>query len=48
VGGEPKLNEETTDVRFFPVAEAVKMDLFHGHWMHILDALAGKKAAFIR
>ncbi|MGB8214981.1 MAG: NUDIX domain-containing protein [Anaerolineales bacterium] len=48
VGGELGLSDETTDARFFPVIEAVQMDLFHGHAEQIRDALAGKAAAFIR
>jgi len=48
VGGELGLSSETTDVNFFPVAEAVQMDLFHSHAEHIRDALAGQDAAFIR
>jgi ADP-ribose pyrophosphatase YjhB (NUDIX family) len=48
VGGELGLSDETTDARFFPVAEAVEMELFHGHAGHVRDALAAQAAAFIR
>jgi len=48
VGGELGLSDETTDARFFPVAEAIKMELFHGHTEHIRDALAGQDKPFIR
>ena len=48
VSGELGLSNETTDARFFPVAKAVQMDLFHGHAEHIRDALTGQSEAFIR
>ena len=48
VGGVLGLSNETTDAQFFPIAEALQMDLFHGHAEHIRDALAGKAEAFIR
>lgn len=48
VGGELGLSDETTDARFFPVVEAVQMDLFHGHAEHIRDAMAGQDKAFIQ
>ena len=48
VGGKLGLSDETTEAQFFDVTDAVQMDLFHGHAQHILDAVAGKKAAFIR
>ena len=47
-GGELGLSNETTDARFFPVAEAVQMDLFHGHAEQIRDTLAQQKQAFIQ
>jgi len=47
IGGKLSLSDETTDARFFAVAEAVQMDLFHGHAEHIRDALAGKAEPFI-
>jgi ADP-ribose pyrophosphatase YjhB (NUDIX family) len=48
IGGELGLSSETSDVQFFPVSEALKMDLFHGHTDHIRDTLIGRVAAFIR
>ena len=48
LSGELGLSNETTEARFFPTSEAVKMDLFHGHAEHIRDALTGKESAFIR
>jgi len=48
VGGELGLSDETTEACFFPVAEAVQMDLFHGHAEHIRDMLTGQDEAFIR
>jgi ADP-ribose pyrophosphatase YjhB (NUDIX family) len=48
LGGELGLSNETTDVRFFPVAEAVQMDLFHSHTEQICDAFIGQEEAFIR
>ncbi|MFH1523409.1 MAG: NUDIX domain-containing protein [Chloroflexota bacterium] len=48
INGELRLSDETTDARFFPVAEAVEMDLFHGHAEHLRDALAVQDKAFIR
>ena len=48
LSGEPGLSNETTGVDWFPVREAVEMDLFHGHAERIHDALAGKAAAIIR
>ncbi|MFA5872497.1 MAG: NUDIX domain-containing protein [Anaerolineales bacterium] len=48
LSGEPGLSNETTGVDWFPVREAVEMDLFHGHAEHVRDTLAGQDAAFIR
>jgi ADP-ribose pyrophosphatase YjhB (NUDIX family) len=48
VGGELGLSAETTDAKFFPVVEAVEMDLFHEHAEQIRDASAGIESAFIR
>jgi ADP-ribose pyrophosphatase YjhB (NUDIX family) len=48
VGGELELSDETTAAQFFPVNEAVEMDLFHGHAEHIRDAMSGQAGAFIR
>jgi hypothetical protein len=46
--GEPRLSNETTGVDWFPISEALEMDLFHGHATHIRDALVGQASAFIR
>lgn len=48
LSGELVLSDETTGIRFFPVEEAVGMDLFHGHAGHLRDALAGQPSPFIR
>jgi 8-oxo-dGTP pyrophosphatase MutT (NUDIX family) len=48
VGGDLCLSDETTDARYFPVADAMKMDLFHGHAEHIRDVLVGIDSTFIR
>jgi 8-oxo-dGTP pyrophosphatase MutT (NUDIX family) len=48
VGGELQLSDETTDIRFVPVDEALGMELFHGHAGHLRDALQGQLTAFIR
>ncbi len=48
LSGEPGLSSETTGVDWFPVREAMAMDLFHGHAERVRDALAGQEAAFIR
>ena len=48
LGGEMGLSNETTDIRFFPLPEALQADLFHGHAGHIQDAVAGQVAAFVR
>lgn len=48
LSGEPGLSNETTSVGWFPVREAVKMDLFHDHAERIRDTLTGQDAAFIR
>jgi 8-oxo-dGTP pyrophosphatase MutT (NUDIX family) len=47
-GGELRLSAETTEARFFPLDEAGRMPLFHGHNQRIADAAADKEAAFIR
>ena len=46
--GKPSLSSETIGVDWFPVSEAVEMDLFHGHAQHIRDAMTGLAGAFIR
>jgi ADP-ribose pyrophosphatase YjhB (NUDIX family) len=48
VGGELGLSDETTEAQFFPIAEAERMDLFHGHAEHIHDALNGNNSAIIK
>ena len=48
VGGELGLSDETIDAQFFPIPQALQMDLFHGHAEHLRDTLAGKPDAFIR
>jgi len=48
LAGKPVISGETLGVDYFPVAEAVQMDLFHGHAQHLRDALAGQEAAFVR
>jgi len=48
LSGEPGLSNETTGVDWFPVREAVEMDLFHDHAERVRDTLAGQDAAFIR
>jgi 8-oxo-dGTP pyrophosphatase MutT (NUDIX family) len=48
LSGEPALSAETLGVDYFNVAEAIRMDLFHGHAQHLNDALARQEAAFIR
>jgi 8-oxo-dGTP pyrophosphatase MutT (NUDIX family) len=48
VGGVMRLSNETDDIRFFPIAEALEMDLFHCHVLRIRDALMMQEAAFLR
>jgi ADP-ribose pyrophosphatase YjhB (NUDIX family) len=48
LGGEITPSEETPEVKFFPVAEVMNMGLFHGHWLHILDALPKRNPTAIR
>jgi len=48
VGGVMRLSNETEAIRFFPITEALEMDLFHSHVLRIRDALAMQEAAFIR
>jgi 8-oxo-dGTP pyrophosphatase MutT (NUDIX family) len=48
IGGQAALSAETTGIDWFPVAEALSMDLFHGHALQLRDALDGKEAAFVR
>jgi ADP-ribose pyrophosphatase YjhB (NUDIX family) len=46
--GELGLSDETTDARFFPIGEAVRMDLFHGHADQIRDAARENSTTYIR
>lgn len=48
VSGQAELSEETTEVRFTPIEEALQMDLFHDHVTQLRDALVEQEAAFIR
>jgi|WetSurMetagenome_2_1015567.scaffolds.fasta_scaffold506687_2 ADP-ribose pyrophosphatase YjhB (NUDIX family) len=48
LGGALGLSPETSEARYFPVSEAVKMDLFHDHAVMLQDALAGREEPFIR
>ncbi len=48
IGGRLHLNDESSEGRFLPVAEAANMELFHDHAQHIRDALAGQHETFIR
>ncbi|MGD0752043.1 MAG: NUDIX domain-containing protein [Anaerolineales bacterium] len=48
VGGKLGLSDETTEAQFFTTAEAVQMNLFHGHAEHIRDTLIGNYSAAIR
>ncbi len=48
VSGKLGLSNETTDARFFPVVEALQMELFHGHAEQIHDAVNRQLRAFIR
>ena len=48
VGGELGLSNETTDAQYFPVSDALQMDLFYGHAEHIQDAISGNEEVFIR
>ena len=47
VSGEIHLSNETTDIRYFSLDQAVHMDLFHNHAQHLRDALSGKETTFI-
>jgi 8-oxo-dGTP pyrophosphatase MutT (NUDIX family) len=48
LAGEIGLSNETTDIRFVPIEEALQMDLFHDHVAQLRDALAGQEAVVIR
>lgn len=47
-GGEPRPSRETSEVRFWPIEQAVQMDLFDGHAERIRDALSGSGEVCIR
>ena len=47
-GGAMGLSPETTDIRFFPLAEVARMRLFHSHNQLILEALERREATFLR
>jgi ADP-ribose pyrophosphatase YjhB (NUDIX family) len=48
LGGEIQLSDETSSIEWFTIAQALEMDLFHGHTTHILDTCVGSAAAIIR
>ena len=48
ISGEARLSNETTAVDWFPIDEAVGMNLFHGHAEHIRDTLSERAESFIR
>jgi 8-oxo-dGTP pyrophosphatase MutT (NUDIX family) len=48
VSGELTLSNETTDIHYFQIAEAINMELFHNHAEHLRDALSEQKSAFIK
>ena len=48
VGGEIGLSDETTDIKYFLLADVENMELVLDHKQRILDTLTGKAAAFIR
>jgi 8-oxo-dGTP pyrophosphatase MutT (NUDIX family) len=48
LSGQLGISSETTAIDWFPVSQALTMDLFHGHVVHIRDALMQQVAAFIR
>lgn len=47
-GGEPRLSRETSEVRFWPVEQAIQMDLFDGHAERIRDALNNNQDVYLR
>lgn len=47
-GGEPRPSRETSEVRFWPIDQAVQMDLFDGHAERIRDALSDNHEVCIR
>lgn len=48
ITGEMRLCNETTDIRYFPVEEALQMELFHDHVEHLRDALSNQPTAYIK
>jgi ADP-ribose pyrophosphatase YjhB (NUDIX family) len=40
IDGDLLISDETLDARYFPVTEAIGMDLFHGHAQQIHDAVS--------
>ena len=48
IGGELSKSDETTEFGYFSLAEMKKLDLMVNQMERILDAFAGKAAAFIR
>jgi len=48
VSGKLQLSNETTDIHFFPISEALNMELFHSHTLRIRDTISRQEAAFIR
>jgi len=48
VSEELGLSDETTDVKFYSVAEAEQMDLFHNHAEHIHDSLTENNGTLIK
>ena len=48
IGGKIGLSDETTDIRYFLLADIENMELVLDHKQRILDTLTGKAAAFIR
>jgi 8-oxo-dGTP pyrophosphatase MutT (NUDIX family) len=48
IEGKPALSDETTEIRFTPISEAVQMDLFNGHAERIRDAVSEAGETYIR
>lgn len=48
ISGQISLSNETTDIRFFPVTEALQMSLFHNHAEHLSDSLSGQENTYIK
>jgi 8-oxo-dGTP pyrophosphatase MutT (NUDIX family) len=48
ITGEMRLCNETKDIRYFPVEEALQMELFHDHVEHLRDALSNQPTAYIK